>query len=106
MSKGDSVTVSLTAGASTNFDLVLADNTLQSVASATGTSYPDEMTYAATYDGYYYIVVVPTSGKGDFSLSVTFEQGFTLSTSMMILIVVIVVAAAIIGLILFFKMAR
>lgn len=106
MNKGDSITVSLTAGASTNFDLVLADNTFHSVASATSTSYPDQMTYAATYDGYYYVVVVPTSGKGDFSLSVSFEQGFTLSTWMMVLIVVIVVLGAIVGLILFFKMAR
>jgi hypothetical protein len=101
---GDTVTVTLNGAPSTNFDLVLADLNLKSVASSSSTSYPDQLQYSATAEGYYYIVVLPTSGKGSFSLSVTFEGAFTLSTWMIILIVIIVVIAVIVGLILFFRM--
>jgi len=104
LTRGQSVSVSLTADSSTDFDLALASNEFEVVAQSAGTSYPESLSYAATYDGYYYIVVVPYSGSGDFDLQVSFTGAFTLDTWMIILIIVIVVIAVIIGLILFFKM--
>jgi Clostripain family len=104
LTRGQSVSVSLTADSSTDFDLLLASNEFEVVEQSAGTSYPESLTHAATYDGYYYIVVVPYSGSGNFDLTVSFTGAFTLETWMIILIIVIVVIAVIIGLILFFRM--
>jgi len=107
MSRGNIIKVDLNADPSTtDFDLILADNNFASVDSSTGTTYPEHLEYAARYDGYYYIIVVPSSGKGDFTLTVAFQQGFVLNTWIIILIIIIVVIAVIVGLIIFFKIAR
>ena len=104
LTRGQSVSVSLTADSSTDFDILLANNVFEVVAQSQGMSYPESFKYAATYDGYYYIVVVPYSGSGSYDLTVSFSGAFALSNWIIILIIVVVVIAVIVGLILFFKM--
>jgi len=102
--RGQAIEVLLSAASSTDFDIVLASNVFESVAQSAGTSYPERITYSATYDGYYYIVVVPYSGSGNFDLTVNFSGAFILESWVIVLIIIIVVIAVIVGLILFFRM--
>ncbi|MDD1779434.1 MAG: clostripain-related cysteine peptidase [Candidatus Helarchaeota archaeon] len=104
LTSGQSVSVSLTADSSTDFDVYLVDNAFEVVTQSAGVNYPERFRYGATYDGYYYILVTAYSGSGDYDLTVSFTSAFTLSNWVIILIIVVVIIAVIVGLILFFKM--
>ncbi len=105
LNKGEGIEVELDGLTGSNFDIYIIDRTFRIVASSTSNSYPESCDTYATYNGYYYIRVVPKSGSGAFDLYVTFKEAFTLSTAMLVIIIIIVAAAIIVGLILFFKMA-
>ncbi|MFX0065288.1 MAG: M6 family metalloprotease domain-containing protein [Candidatus Hermodarchaeota archaeon] len=66
------VTVSLTGDAGTDFDLYLYDHTLTTPLSQSTThSYPETLTYALAAGELYYIEVYSYSGSGEFNLTIS-----------------------------------
>jgi len=105
--RGDAVDVTLEAAGGTNFDLYILDSAFKVVDSSTSTSsYPESVYAAAPSEGYFYIIVVPTSGSGVFDLTVEFEEAFMLDIWMIALIVIILVVAGMAAIILYFKMTH
>ncbi|MHA1648589.1 MAG: hypothetical protein ACTSYB_00220, partial [Candidatus Helarchaeota archaeon] len=105
--RGEAITAKLDGDPSQHdFDMYLVDNTLHELTHSYSSTYPERLDYSADYTGYYYLMIIPYSGSGDFTLSIEFKEAFTLSTTMIIIIVVIVVAAILIGLYIFFKMSH
>ncbi len=105
--RGEAITAKLDGDPSQHdFDMYLVDNTFHELTHSYSSTYPERLDYSADYTGYYYLMIIPFSGSGDFTLSIEFKEAFTLSTTMIIIIVVIVVAAILIGLYIFFKMSH
>jgi hypothetical protein len=105
--RGDAVDVTLEAGGGTNFDLYILDSTFKTVDSSTSASgYPESVYAAAPSEGYFYIVVVPTSGSGAFDLTVKFEEAFMLDIWLIALIVIVIVVVVMAAIILYFKMTH
>ncbi|MFX0061296.1 MAG: M6 family metalloprotease domain-containing protein [Candidatus Hermodarchaeota archaeon] len=66
------VTVSLTGDAGTDFDLYLYDHTLNTPLSESTThSYPETLTYTLAAGELYYIEIYSNSGSGGFNLTIT-----------------------------------
>jgi hypothetical protein len=89
-----------------DFDVYIVDRNFQALAAGQGSSYPDSCQAAAKYTGYLYILIVPKTGSGSYTLTVEWKEPFHLELWMMIVIGVIVVLAVIVGIWIFFKMAR
>ncbi|MHA1278412.1 MAG: clostripain-related cysteine peptidase [Candidatus Helarchaeota archaeon] len=90
----------------TDFDVYIVNREFQAISAGQSSGYPDSCQTHATYTGYYYILIVPKTGSGAFTLTVEWKEPFHLSTWMIIIIVVIVGLAVIVGIWLFFKMMQ
>jgi len=78
VTSGQTISVSMTPPAGSDFDLKLYDTNQSQVASSTlGGSQTDSVTYISTYSGYLYIRVYQWLGSGIYSMTVTITGGAT-----------------------------
>ena len=89
-----------------DFDLYILDGTFQAVANSLSAQYPEKITYTAQQEGYVYILVVPYSGSGEYTVTVEYLD-ITPWPEWLIYLVIVGIAAAVIGgIYLFFKVSQ
>ncbi len=103
LSSGQSIRVTLDGdSAQHDFDLYLLDGSLNLLTNSYAYNYPESLTYTAQSDGYIYILVVPYSGSGSFTITLEYVD-LGLPEWLIWVIIVCVAAAVIAGIYLFFK---
>ncbi|MHA1427617.1 MAG: clostripain-related cysteine peptidase [Candidatus Helarchaeota archaeon] len=76
MTEGQRVTFSLRGDSDQNdFDLSIYDYLLNELDYSWSYSYPEKITWTATYTGYHYLIVWVWSGSGDFTIEASFGGG-------------------------------
>ena len=105
LSKDQRLRVFLEGPYATDFDLYIYDPNLRQVAQSARSSSSESCGLVASISGYYYILVVPYSGAGQFTLE-TKVEGFESFSWILILILVFVIVSLIVGLALYFAVIR
>lgn len=105
LSKDQRLRVYLEGPSGTDFDLYIYDSNLRQVAIAARYGSSESCGVVARSSGYYYIVVVPYYGTGQFTLETTVE-GIESMYWIYILIIIVALVSVVIGLALYFAFIR
>jgi len=89
----------------TDFDLYIYDSNLKQVAHSARYGSSESCGLVAQSSGYFYILVVPYSGAGEFTLKATVE-GFESMYWIFILILIVAAVSVLVGLLLYFTVIR
>ena len=105
LSNGQRLQISLTGPYGADFDLYIYDSDLRQIARSTSSSASESCGLMASKSGYYYILIVPFSGFGQFTLKLQF-QGLESFFWIIILVIIVVAVSITVGLALYFTMMR
>jgi len=89
-----------------DFNIYILNSAFQAETNSYNYQYPESVTFTAKTEGYVYILVVPYSGSGDFTISLEYLDIAPLPEWLLWLIIIGVAAAVIGGIFLFFKFSR
>ncbi len=106
VSKNQQITVTLQGDSGTDFDIYIYNSELRQVASSRRPMTSSEYCFIYTdQDGYYYIVVVPYHGSGNFTLSVEVKD-IPFPTWLIILLIFLLVLSVAVALAYYFFIIR
>jgi len=105
LSKDQRLRVFLEGPYATDFDLYVYDSNLKQVAHSARYGSSESCGLVAQSSGYFYILVVPYSGAGEFTLKATVE-GFESMYWIFILILIVAAVSVLVGLLLYFTVIR
>lgn len=105
LSQGQRLQVFLAGPYGVDFDLYIYDSNLRQVARSISPSASESCGLVASNSGYYYILIVPYSGAGAFTLELKTE-GLQSFFWIIILVLAVTIASVLIGLALYFVLGR
>lgn len=105
LTQGQSITAWLRGDSGQHdFDLYLYDRLLSELDYSWEYTYPEQIDWTAQYTGYHYLIVIPWSGTGTFTIEVDFGTGGPeIGNSWLTLMAIIVVLGVIVGIFYRFK---
>jgi hypothetical protein len=102
LSAGESISLTLNGDSGSDFDLYIVDYGFNVLDYSYNSYYPERLRFTAETSSVYYIIIIPYSGSGSYTLEVTSGGGGFGNWTTIILIVVIV-AVVFVGLIIYWK---
>jgi len=105
LSKGQRLRAFLTGPNGSDFDLYIYDPNLNQIAQSINPTASESCGIFAYSSGYYYILIVPCSGSGQFTLKIQVE-GFEAVLRVIIILLIVVAISFVIGLALYHTLMR
>jgi hypothetical protein len=101
LTAGDAISIKLDGDSSTDFDLYLVDYEFNVLEYSYTAYYPERLSFEAETSSVYYIIIVPYSGSGSYTLEVSAGAGF--GNWITIILIIVIVVVVLVGLIIYWK---